>query len=84
MFYHVRGSVESQPEQYHPVYMYCQLNATYLVMKVFLCASKYRTLAKVRPWALHLTFSPNRGVGALSSVSAFNLERVPTFVYVHK
>ena len=44
----------------------------------------YRTPAKVRPWALHLTFSPNRGVGALSSVSAFNLERAPTFVYVHK
>ena len=44
----------------------------------------YRTLAKVRPWALHLTFSPNRGVGALSSVSAFNLERAPTFVYVNK
>ena len=42
----------------------------------------YRTLAKVRPWALHLTFSPNRGVGALSSVSAFNLERAPTFTQV--
>ena len=42
-------------------------------------SSVYRTLAKVRPWALHLTFSPNRGVGALSSVSTFNLERAPTF-----
>ena len=54
---------------------------------VFICCivpEIYRTLAKVRPWALHLTFSPNRGVGALSSVSAFNLERAPTFVYVHK
>ena len=44
----------------------------------------YRTLAKLRPWALHLTFSKNRGVGALSSVSAFSPERAPTFVYVHK
>ena len=43
----------------------------------------YRTLAKEHPLAVYLTCSLNRGVGALSSVSAFNIERVPTFVYVY-
>ena len=40
----------------------------------------YRGCAKE---AVHLTCSPNRGVGAPSSVSASNPERAPTFVYIH-
>ena len=36
------------------------------------------------PWAVNLTCSLNKGVGALSSVSAFNHVRAPTFVYVHQ
>ena len=38
----------------------------------------YRSLPKKGPWAEHLTSLPKRGVGALSTVSAFNHERVPT------
>ena len=38
----------------------------------------YRSLAKKGPWAEHLTSLPRRGMGALSTVSAFNHERVPT------
>ena len=43
---------------------------------VFECL--YRSLPKERPWAEHLTSLPKRGVGALSTVSAFNHERAPT------
>ena len=39
---------------------------------------KYRSLSKKGPWAEHLTSLPNRGVGALSTVSAFNHERALT------
>ena len=38
----------------------------------------YRSLAKKGPWAQHLTSLPKSGVGALSTGSAFNHERVPT------
>ena len=39
----------------------------------------YHSLAKKGPWVEHLTSLPKRGVGALSTVSAFSHERVPTF-----
>ena len=51
-----------------------------LVMSIpDICAhvNYYRSLAKEGPWAEHLTSLSKRVVGALSSVSAFNLERVP-------
>ena len=35
----------------------------------------YHSLPKERPWAEHLTSLPKRGVGALSTVSAFNQEK---------
>ena len=38
----------------------------------------YHSLVKKGPWAEHLTSLPKRGVGTLSTVSAFNHERVPT------
>ena len=41
------------------------------------CYCKYRSLAKKGPWAEHLTSLPKRGVGTLSTVSAFNHERAP-------
>ena len=37
----------------------------------------YRSLAKERPWAEHLTSPSKRGVGVLLNVSAFNHERAP-------
>ena len=40
--------------------------------------SNYHSLPKKGPWAEHLTSLPKRGVGALSTVSAFNHERAPT------
>ena len=33
------------------------------------------------PWAEHLTSQPKREMGALSSVSAFNHERMPMYIY---
>ena len=41
----------------------------------------FRSLAKKGPWAEHLTSLPKRGVGALSTVSAFNYERAATSCY---
>ena len=40
--------------------------------------NNYHSLAKKGQWAEHLTNLPKRGVGALSTVSAFNHERPPT------
>ena len=40
-------------------------------------ACYYRSLAKQRPWAEHLTSLSKRGVNALSSVSAINHKRAP-------
>ena len=37
----------------------------------------YHSLPKKGPWAEHLTSLPKRGVGALSTVSAFNHEKAP-------
>ena len=56
------------------------------VKKCLLCRSNERirnlfitvVSQKRAPWAEHLTSLPKRGVGALSTVSAFNHERVPT------
>ena len=39
---------------------------------------QYRSVAKKGPWTEHLTSLPKRGMGTLSTVSAFNHERVPT------
>ena len=41
-------------------------------------SNMYRSLAKKGPWAEHLTSQPKKGVGALSTVSAFNHERAST------
>ena len=38
----------------------------------------YHSLVIKGPWAEYLTSLPKRGVGALSTVSAFNHERAPT------
>ena len=40
--------------------------------------SNYHSLQKKSLWAEHFTSLPKRGVGALSTVSAFNHKRVPT------
>ena len=37
----------------------------------------YRSLSKRGPWAEYLTSLPKRGVGVLSTLSAFNHERAP-------
>ena len=47
-------------------------------MDVVCCVCVYHSLAKKGPCAEHLASLPRRGVGALSTVSAFNHERVPT------
>ena len=39
--------------------------------------SMYHSLTKEHPWLEHLTSLSKRGVGALSSVAAFNHERAP-------
>ena len=39
--------------------------------------SMYHSLTKEHPWVEHLTSLSKRGVGALSSVAAFNHERAP-------
>ena len=43
--------------------------------------SMHRSLANEHPWAEHLTSLPKHGVGTLLSVSTFNHERAPHYVY---
>ena len=44
---------------------------------ILYCMNNYRSLPKEHPWAEHLTSLPKRGVGTLSTISAFDHERAP-------
>ena len=62
-------------------HVWCDANwPIILVLHFFIpyCEREYRSLAKKGPWVEHLTSLPKRGVGALSTVSAFNHEIAPT------
>ena len=52
-----------------------QVGADYVITYMDVCI--YHSLMKKGPWAEHLASLPKRGVGALSTVSAFNHERAP-------
>ena len=52
-----------------------------LVGCMCICQHIYHSLAKERPWAEHLKSLSKRGVGALSSVFAFNHERALMYAY---
>ena len=49
-----------------------------LLINTVVTCDQYCSLPKKGPLAEHLTSLPKRGVGALSTVPAFNHERAPT------